>query len=46
MKKGRAPLEALPCTAISADISADFILVAYCFEALPSIMPLNLTGGS
>ena len=42
MQKGRAPLEALPCTAISAD----FNLVAYFFEALPLIMPLNLTGGS
>jgi hypothetical protein len=41
-QKGRAPLEALPCTAMSAD----FIFCCLFFEALPLIMPLNLAGGS
>jgi hypothetical protein len=40
-QKGRAPLEALPCTAISAD----FIFYACIIEALPLIMPLNPASG-
>jgi len=41
-EKGRAPLEALPCTAMLADLN----FVAYVFEALPFSMPLNLTVGT
>jgi hypothetical protein len=40
--KRQSPVRGSAITAISADL----ILVAYCFEALPLIMPLNLTGGS
>ena len=42
MQKGRAPLEALPCTAMSAD----FNFFAYILEALPSIISLYFTSGS
>jgi len=40
-QKGRAPLEALPFT----DMLADLYFVAYLFEALPFIVPLNFACG-
>jgi hypothetical protein len=40
-QKGRAPLEALPSTALPADLNFFALLI----EALPLIMPLNLASG-